>query len=182
VLGTSLSIRNQGPGGLLTSIKWSSSGDAASGQVESGMETTAEDPRCNGDPSGTARATVQFSSGTSGADTGAIPLPCQNWKVAGLAGTPQRTYSYEDKEQDDGPCRKVELKGFKVVAANCDNRGPSPLSYTLVSGVDQGNVDAVLTTGALRHCARFDDHKGADGSDGRKFQGKKQPAPATCPP
>ncbi|MBM4268000.1 MAG: lactonase family protein [Deltaproteobacteria bacterium] len=174
--GTSLVIRNQA-GGLLTSIKWSSSGDA-----ESGMETTPEDPRCNGDPSGTVRATLRFASSTSGADTGAIPLPCQNWKVGGSAGTPGRTYSYEDKEQDDGPCRKVEIKGFKVLSANCDNRGPSPLAYLLAPGVDQGNVDAVLTTGTLRHCARLDDYKGADGSDGKTFRGKKQPAPAACPP
>jgi hypothetical protein len=172
--GKSLVIRNSGSAGSLVSIKWSSRDEPPTG-----IETTEEDPRCNGDPPGTVRATLRFSSSTSGADTGEIPLPCENWQIKGGEGTPQRRYSYTDKERDEGPCRKVDVKGLRALTASCDGRGPSPLDYML--GVDQGSVDAVLAIGALRYCASFEGLDGADGSDGRKFRAKNAPAPAGCP-
>ena len=73
------------------------------------------------------------------------------------------------------------LKGKKIVSAVCDNKGPSPLSYTLTGGLSEGEIDAVLQVGDIRYCTRYDAHKGADGSDGRKFQGKKDGKPPACP-
>jgi hypothetical protein len=47
--------------------------------------------------------------------------------------------------------------------------------------VDQGEIGIELTTGNTRYCALFDDHQGADGSDGRKFKGRDEPRPSACP-
>lgn len=176
VEGKVLSIRNSGAGGAVTTIKWKSPDLAA------GIEATDDDPRCNADPSGTVRATLRFSSSSSGADSGDIDLPCQNWEVKGPAGTPKRIYFYNDKERDDGPCKRVVLKGSKILTVACDNRGPSPLSYPLAQGIPQVSVDAVLTIGAGRSCARFFAFNGIDGSDGKKFLGKNASAPGACPP
>lgn len=174
--GQSLVVRNAGPGGLITSINWK-----AVGTIGLPVEDSPNDPRCNGDPAGTVKATLRFASATSGEDTGDLPLPCENWRTFGKPTSLTRGYRYDDKQKTSGPCKKVVLKGKKIVSAVCDNKGPSPLSYTLTGGLSEGEIDAVLQVGDIRYCTRYDAHNGADGSDGKKFQGKKDGKPSACP-
>jgi len=66
--------------------------------------------------------------------------------------------------------------------AGLKGSGLSPLGYDLQVGVDQGAVDVELRSGDARVCLRCDDSNGADGSDGRKFQGRDAQcmAPPVC--
>lgn len=146
-----------------------------------GAAGSDDDPTCNGDPPGTARATVRFRSAASGEDTGEIDLPCEYWSMAGTADNPKRKYKYVDLQRAAGPCKKVIVTGQKAVSIRCDSKGSHPFDYDLTPGVDQGIVEAVLTIGDTRYCVAFDDHKGKDGSDGKKFVGKSSPPPAACP-
>lgn len=174
--GLNLVIRNAGPSGLLTSIKWKAAGPIAAPVVGS-----ANDPRCNGDPSGTVKASVRFASSASGEDTGDLPLPCEHWSAAGNPESQGRIFKYLDKNKTSGPCKKIQLKGKKIISAVCDNKGPSPLSYLLTQGLSEEDVDAVLTIGDIRYCTQYDPHNGADGSDGKKYQGKKDFRASSCP-
>lgn len=146
-----------------------------------GVPGTDADPTCNGDPPGTARATIRFLSTTTGEDTGEIDLPCERWTATGKAGSTSRGYQYKDPQRADGPCKTLKLQGRKLIKAICDNKGAFPFDYDLTVGVDQGIVEQVLTIGNTRYCMGFDDHNGKDGSDGKKFLGKNAPAPAACP-
>jgi len=151
--------------------------------VIAGTRDTVNDPRCNGDPAGTVKATIQFFSNVSGHDTGTIDLPCQNWSALdGIASNLlRRGYLYRDKELDDGPCRLVSVKGVKQVQADCRGKGAtSDFLYDLTEGTDEGMVNVVLTMGLMKYCTAFDDHRGKDGSDGRKFLGRRAPAPSSC--
>lgn len=146
-----------------------------------GVPGSNDDPTCNGDPPGTARATVRYRSTMSGEDTGEIDLPCENWSMTGTADNPKRGYKYSDPQRASGPCKKVIVTGQKAVSVTCDSKGPHPLGFDLTPGVDQGIVESVLTIGDTRYCVAFDDHKGKNGSDGKKFVGKNSPVPAACP-
>lgn len=162
--------------GLVTRIRWS-----AAGRVLVPVENGPADPRCGADPVGTVKASVRFASTATGADTGEIPLPCQNWTTFGSPKSLTRGYKYLDKEKDDGPCKKVQLRGDKSITATCDNTGPSPLSYDLTEGISQEDLDAVLTLGDIRYCNEFHPHNGKDGADGRTYRGKKDYKPNECP-
>lgn len=91
-----------------------------------GVHGSDDDPTCNGDPLGTARASVRFVSETSGEDTGGIALPCENWSATGKADSPKRGFSYKDSQRLDGPCGQVKVQGQKAVSVSCDSKGPHP--------------------------------------------------------
>jgi hypothetical protein len=176
VAGKSLQIRN-GPVDLpsFRRATWS----ARASNVASPARGSDDDPRCNGDPSGTVKASIRFSSDDSGADTGDLGLPCQNWSATGPNSADPlaiQGYTYRDPQLASSLCSSVLVKRTKLVKATCKE-----IPYDLVSGVDQGVVHAVLTLGQVRYCTSFDDFNGRDGSDGLRFQGKDAPAPGACP-
>lgn len=177
VEGKSLTIRNVGPGGLLDSAKVIS-GDATLLVPPPG---SVDDPTCNGDAPGTVRATMRFRSDSSGQDTGEIDLPCENWSTLGKLGKLTFGYRYRDRLRASGPCSDIKLLGTKLLKAICDSKGVAAFGYDLTEGVDEGVVSGVLATATMKYCASFDDHKGKNGSDGKKFLGKSQPAPLSCP-
>jgi hypothetical protein len=150
-------------------------------QLIAGTRGTEEDPRCNGDATGTVKASIRFFSDASGQDTGDIPLPCQNWTALGPDQLP-RGYKYRDPELDDSPCRLVRISTERSILAKCTGKGETTdFPYDLAEGVDEGLVQTVLTVGHHTYCTRFDDFKGKDGSDGKKFQGKNAPVLGPCP-
>jgi 6-phosphogluconolactonase (cycloisomerase 2 family) len=144
----------------------------------------SDDPRCNGDPAGTVKATIRFfSDGSAGstADSGEIPLPCENWNPVGRDDNP-RGYKYRDKPLDDGPCSSLLLKDGRKLRAICLGKGATTdFLYDLNEGTDEGTVNVVLVTGTFKHCTAFDDFNGRDGSDGKQFLGKNLPPPLVCP-
>jgi hypothetical protein len=139
----------------------------------------ADDPRCNGDASGTVKATLVVSSVQS-AQSHTTDLPCQNWQLLGSAANP-KGYKYKDSELDDGTAKIVVWKDGSQVKAILQGKGPSLLSYDLQLGLPQGTVSAVLTSGAVQLCTTCPAFNGKDGSDGRKFLGKSCAAPVSCP-
>lgn len=175
--GKSLTIRNAGPGDLLEAAK----AVARDTTIVVPAPGSPDDPTCNGDAPGTVRATVRFQSDASGQDTGEIGLPCENWTTLGKVGRATFGYRYRDPARASGPCSDIKLMGTKLLKITCDNKGGAVLGYDLVEGTDEGRVSAVLTTATTRYCASFDDHHGKDGSDGKKFLGRSQPAPSSCP-
>ena len=148
--------------------------------IVAGERETSEDPRCNGAPAGTVKATLRFASPTSGHESGTIDLPCENWVALG-SGTRQG-YKYADLELDDGPCKLIRLTNGKLLKAVCLGSGATTdFAYDLVAGTDEGIVNVVLTVGTIRYCTAFDDFHGKNGSDGLLFKGLNAPAPAACP-
>lgn len=135
--------------------------------------------RCNED----VRATIRFfSDGSAGsaADTGEIPLPCENWSRIGPGGNP-RGYKYRDAELDDGPCKLVIVKKDRM-SAKCFGRGPATdFLYDLEPGSNEGRVNVILTLNRFKYCTTFDPFRGLDGTNGKRFRGKNAPAPAACP-
>lgn len=174
--GRSISIRNAGSG---TEIR---SGKVVAKDPETpfGVQGSRGDPTCNEDAPGTARATIRFWSDASGEDTGELPLPCEKWSPAGPEDSNRRGFSYRDPLKLDGPCTSVRVRGEGTLKAVCSNRGAAPFPFDLTEGVDQQVVNARLTIGNLTYCVAFEDHKGKDGSDGRKFLGKRSDAPGSC--
>ncbi len=162
--------------------KWKVAGP----EIVSPLRGSLGDPRCNGDPAGTVKAGVRFFSSTSGQDTGLIPLPCQNWTATGGAkvkSVPKRGYRYSDPKLGDGPCNAVKIVGTKSLKVSCKGSGDTTdFLYDLVPGVSEGAVSAVLEVRGRQYCSEVAPDPGSDGSDGRKFKGKKAPAPASCPP
>jgi hypothetical protein len=174
--GKSLQIRN-GAADLppFRRATWKASGL----NIASPARLSDDDPRCNGDPSGTVKATMRFFSDTTGQDTGALGLPCQNWSATGPSSTDPlalQGYKYKDSQLADSLCTSIVVKRTKLVKATCRE-----IAYDLVSGVDQGVVHAVLSLGQVQYCTSFDDYNGRDGSDGILFQGKDAPPPTACP-
>jgi hypothetical protein len=152
--------------------------------VVMGAPGSPHDPRCNGDPPGTVKATVRFfSDGSAGStvDTGDIPLPCENWLPMPPNLDPSG-YKYKDRLRAAGPCKSVTIKDGSRVKASCSGRpGVATFPYDLTLGTDEGIVRVVLTTGLIRYCGAFDDFNGRNGSDGKRFVGKDAPAPGSCP-
>ncbi len=181
LLGKVMVISNKIPDDFEKSKgKWKASGEA----IEIPLRGSVNDPRCNGDPEGTVKASARFVSATSGEDTGPIPLPCQNWSVTGstkVNGVEKRGYKYKDGKREDGPCNAVTIKGTKSVSVSCKGKpGVATFTYDLMDGAPQGDVVGSLTLGNLTYCAEFAPF--SDGSDGKKFKGKSVAAPASCPP
>ncbi len=139
----------------------------------------AGDPRCGADPIGTVKATLAFSSATSG-HSHSTDLPCENWKRLGSEANP-KGYKYKDKELDDGTAKTILWKDGKQIKAILKGKGPTTLDYDLQIGVTEGTVGATLTFPGGSYCMACAPFSGKDGSDGRQFRGKNCSAPASCP-
>jgi hypothetical protein len=182
VFGKSLSLTNKLPDDPEKAAgKWKAS-DVA---IVAPLRGTASDPRCNGDPLGTVKATVRFSSMSSGHDTGVIPLPCEGWTATGpktVAGVAKRGYKYKDSPLANGPCNSISVVGTKSLTVSCKGKvDVRQFPYDLVPGTGEGVVKAVLELGLYTYCSEFSPFDGKDGSDGLRFSGRDAPAPASCP-
>jgi len=136
------------------------------------------DPRCGGDPIGTVKASLTFSS-SSTPQTHTADLPCQNWFLIGSDTNP-RGYSYKDRELDDGTARRVTWRNGSQLSATLQGKGPTNLDYDLQVGVSQGTVTAVFDYNGNTMCMSCAGYDGKDGSDGKKFLGRNC-GPAVCP-
>ncbi len=137
------------------------------------------DPTCTG-PGGGGGLLRLIGTGGSGQDTGNIALPCENWKPIGPPGAP-KGYRYRDKEQDQGPCKRVLVRAGKLLRASCSGKNPaSPFSYDLSSG--ETSVAVMLQTGAsFTYCAEFSSSSATVvRDDDRVFSARMAPAPARC--
>jgi DNA-binding beta-propeller fold protein YncE len=139
---------------------------------------SADDPRCGIDPPSTVKATLTFSSVTSG-ESHSTDLPCGNWRLIGSPTTP-KGYKYKDNELDDGTAKIVLWKGGKLLKAVLQGKGPTSLDYDLQLGVGQGTVAAKLESGSRVVCSVCPPYNGKDGSDAKKFLGKDCAAPPSC--
>lgn len=139
------------------------------------------DPRCNGDPDGTVKATLQVFSLDSGQDTGLLDLPCEKWIATGPAADPRRQgYVFKDSGLDASFCKNVGLRSSRTLTVKCQGRvGGTDFPYDLV-GVDEGTVHARLELGGVPYCAAFEGFGSRNGSDGRRFLGKNAAAPGGC--
>jgi polyhydroxybutyrate depolymerase len=151
----------------------SDAGIAAPAPMSSG------DPRCNGDPAGTVKATLTVASVASG-QSHSTNLPCENWKLLGNETSP-KGYKYSDKVLSTSTATTVIWKTGVKLKAVLKGKGPSNLDYDLQLGVSQGTVAATLANGANDTCVVCGASDGKDGSDGKQFLGKACAAPATCP-
>ncbi len=142
---------------------------------------SASDPRCNGAPSGTVKATLTLASTTSGAST-TSPLPCQHWALIGKDENPQG-YKYADKALTVGTVSKISWRRGKDLKANLTGKGASTLGYDLQPGVVQNPVRGQILSGEVGVCFECTS-LAHDGSDGRSFSAKAAdcPAPADCGP
>lgn len=179
VLGKVLVLTNKAPDDFEKSKgSWKASGSG----IVSPLRGSSSDPRCNGDPEGTVKATARFVSATSGQDV-TYDLPCQNWSATGstkVGAVAKRGYKYSDPKREAGPCNSVKIKGTKSLSVSCKGKpGVASFDFDLQSGVSQGPVVGVLAMGLLTHCAEFQPF--FDGSDGKKYKGKALAAPVGCP-
>ncbi len=179
LLGKILVLTNKAPDDFEKSKgSWKASGE----EIVSPLRGAASDPRCNGDPTGTVKASVRFLSLTSGEDL-SVDLPCQNWSVTGsnkVNAVEKRGYKYSDGKREDGPCNAIKIKGTKSLSVSCKGKpGAAAFPYDLVSGISQGAVTAVLEMGLIKYCAEFEPFFG--GSDGKKYKGKSLAVPVSCP-
>jgi hypothetical protein len=141
---------------------------------------SANDPRCNADPSGTVKATLTLSSATSGQNY-STNLPCQNWSLLGSPTSP-KGYKYSDPELDDGSAKKLLWKDGKELKASLFGKGPATLAYDLQIGVSQGDVAVKFVSVSTQVCMACPGLPFKDGSDGRTFLAKDCPAPPACAP
>jgi cysteine-rich repeat protein len=150
--------------------------------VIAGAQGSARDPRCAPTGGGAGGVIRFFSDRSAGSveDTGDILLPCANWKAVGQDPNP-KGFVYRDGDGSEGPCKRVTVRNGKGLKATCSGK-KSPLDYDLTLGVDEGTVGALLRVGPTdRWCGSADASNGRDGSDGRTFEGRLAPAPASCP-
>ncbi|HEY8514542.1 MAG TPA: hypothetical protein VIS07_03405 [Candidatus Binatia bacterium] len=136
---------------------------------------SAGDPTCSGAGGGGGRLIVR--SALTG-ETHVTDLPCENW-----TGRKTGSWRYNDREMDQGTCKRVEIRGQRTVRALCYGRGPTVLDFDLQPGVRQDPIDVVLEVGTApeRYCMRFGGKVGKDGSNGKMFTARKSPAPSACP-
>lgn len=179
VQGKIVIVTNKTPDDFEKSLgKWKASGS----QLEVPLRGSVNDPRCNGDPDGTVKASVRFVSATSGQDV-TVDLPCQNWTVTGgnkVNSVSKRGYKYADGKREDGPCNSVKIKGTKSLSVSCKGKpGAASFPFDLQSGVGQGVISTVLRLGLVEYCSEFQPF--FDGADGKKYKGKGFAAPAACP-
>jgi len=146
-----------------------------SGSVSIQPPGSAGDPTCTGEGGGGGRLTVR--SALTG-ETHTTELPCENW-----TGRKAGSWRYNDREMDEGTCKRVEIRSNRTVRALCYGRGPSVLDFDLRPGDRQDPIDVVLEVGAVpeRYCMRFGGTVGKDGSNGKNFMARKSAAPIACP-
>ena len=118
VLGKVAVLSNKIPEDFEKSLgRWKASGS----EIEVPLRGSVNDPRCNGDPDGTVKASVRFVSATSGQDV-TVDLPCQNWTATGgnkVTSVPKRGFKYIDGKRQDGPCNSVNITGTKKISVSC---------------------------------------------------------------
>jgi hypothetical protein len=138
------------------------------------------DPRCNGAPSGTVKATLTLASATSG-QTHTTSLPCQLWATLGSPNDPQG-YKYVDKELAVGTVKQLTWRRGKDVKALLTGKGASSFGYDLTVGTSENELRGSLVSGEVGVC--FACNAARDGSDGRLYSAKAAecPAPASCAP
>jgi len=137
-----------------------------------GLARSADDPRCNGAPWGTAKAFVGFvPTGFSFEDATVIELPCQGWQLRGHPSNPTG-YEYRDTWRHWGPCQTVRIRADGGVTAQCSGFGvPDNLDAA------DGTLNVVVKTGSLRYCAQYGEFWQLGG---RIALSKKNPPPALC--
>jgi polyhydroxybutyrate depolymerase len=140
---------------------------------------SSDDPRCNGDPFGTVKATLTVASTASG-QSHTTALPCENWTILGKEANP-RGYKYSDGDLLTSTARTITWKAGVQLKAVLKGNGPSNLDYDLQLGVAQGTVAATLANGTDRTCVVCPAFNGKDGSDGKRYLGRNCAAPAACP-
>ncbi len=136
---------------------------------------STDDPRCNGDASGTVKAQLRFFSNDSGHDSGEIDLPCQNWLLKSTS-TGHR-FDYRDRRFESGACSHVSVRAGSL-SASCKGKGG--LAYDLVPGSDEGTVHTVLSLGEVDYCTDSVAPPNTNGSNGKRFVGRNTPRPASC--
>lgn len=177
VLTTKLRIRDTIPDDpSKRKIKWV----AKSEDITLPAPGSLDDPRCNGAPDGTAKATIRFSNDASGHDTGVIDLPCHRWSASG--DELRRTYQYKDPKLFDGPCKFIRINAGRKVRARCIGGSPAAaLEYDLETGTAESSVRAVLAMGNRTFCSDVPAFKGKNGADGKLFVGKGGSPGQSCP-
>ena len=140
----------------------------------------ASDPRCNGDPDGTVKATLTLASTTSGADY-TTPLPCEHWALVGSTDDPSG-YKYADKSLTVGTVSKLSWRRGKDLKATVTGKGAAVFAYDLQPGVSQNPVHGQVLSGQIGVCFQCASAV-RDGSDGKLFSAKAPdcPAPTSCP-
>jgi DNA-binding beta-propeller fold protein YncE len=138
---------------------------------------TADDPRCNADPSGTVKVALVVSSASSG-QRHRTNLPCQYWALLGTTANP-RGYRYRDIALAGGTVKSARWMNGRL-ELSVHGQGPFFLNYDLVSGVSQGSVDAVFTRKSGNVCLACPPSGDRNGSDGKTFLGRSCAAPAVC--
>lgn len=129
-----------------------------------GAPGEAADPTLHG-------ATLTLRNPTSG-ESQVFDLPAASWTGPGR----KKGYKYADK-QKVGPCASAVLKNG-TWSAKC---GGAQITYTLDEPA-QGSLGATLKIGSETSCVLFGGTISKDlGGEKPVFQGKKAPAPATCP-
>ena len=146
--------------------------------IDSPGQFAAGDPRCDGDPSGTVKASLEVRSATTG-EVHSTDLPCQNWQALGSLARP-RGYRYRDVSLAAGTA-KIVLWKDGMLKATLLGSGPSTLDYDLQSSVSQGDVTVVFSSSTGDSCAVCTSLPGKDGSDGKTFLAKSCAAPPSCP-
>jgi len=138
---------------------------------------SAGDPRCNGDPSGTVKASLAVSSTASG-QLHRTDMPCQSWSLLGSSDSPQG-YRYKDRELAGGTVKSARWTSGRL-DLTLQGKGDYFLNYDLVSGVSQDTVDIVLVSEGGNVCMACPPYGTSDGSDGKSFLGRSCGAPAVC--
>ena len=136
-----------------------------------------DDPRCNGDPSGTVKTSLVVSSGSSG-QVHRADLPCEYWSAVGTADNPHG-YRYADPKLAAGTVKSARWANGRL-DLKLSGKGPFFLDYDLVPGVSQDTVDVVLVGKTGSVCLACPPYGASDGSNGTSFLGRLCGPPATC--
>jgi photosystem II stability/assembly factor-like uncharacterized protein len=108
-----------------------------------------------------------------------LPLPCMRWEAINT-DKPEKGYRYRDKDQLDGPCRKVVVKPGKVTAT-CTAKNPAqPIAYDLTTS-GEGGIGVILAA-PTPYCTELPGSGGTLKRDDEKtFSATNGPAPVQCP-
>ena len=138
---------------------------------------SADDPRCNEDPTDTTKVSVAVSSAQSG-EFHRADLPCQHWELLGSAESP-KGYKCKDRDLASGTVKSARWSDGKV-QLSLRGKGVFFLDYDLVAGVAQGDVSVVVVGTNSNLCMACPPEDDEDGSDGKRFQGRSCAAPPQC--
>jgi hypothetical protein len=127
----------------------------------------------------TAGATLTLYNPTT-QESETYNLPSGHWQGLGNpAGS--RGYKYKDRDQVNGPCKRVIVKPGKLVKAVCKG---DQIGYTLDEAT-QGRMSVALSAGSLRWCYVFGGtllkDQGTAVNGNGLFKAKDAPAAGVCP-